>query len=64
VVALYFSPTINLRRRPTLLRDLRPGSRAVSHQVDMSDWLPERTVEVGLAGAARRGFLWTIPTRS
>jgi SAM-dependent methyltransferase len=61
VVALYLSPDINLRLRPKLLRELRPGSRVVSHQFDMGDWLPERTVEVPVAGAARRVFLWRIP---
>jgi ribosomal protein L11 methylase PrmA len=61
VVALYLSPEINLRLRPRLLRELRPGSRVVSHQFDMGDWLPERTFEVPVAGAARRVFLWRIP---
>jgi SAM-dependent methyltransferase len=63
VVALYLSPELNLRLRPTLLRQLRPGSRVVSHQFDMGDWMPERTLEVAVAGAPRRVFLWRIPTR-
>ena len=63
VVALYLSPEINLRLRPMLLRDLRPGSRVISHQFDMGDWLPERSFEVAVAGAARRVFLWRIPAR-
>jgi ubiquinone/menaquinone biosynthesis C-methylase UbiE len=63
VVALYLSPEINLRLRPRLLRELRPGSRVVSHQFDMGDWLPERSLEVAVAGAARRVFLWRIPAR-
>ena len=61
VVALYLSPEINLRLRPKLLRELRPGSRVVSHQFDMGDWRPERSFEVTVAGAARRVFLWRIP---
>jgi ubiquinone/menaquinone biosynthesis C-methylase UbiE len=63
VVALYLSPDVNLRLREKLLRELRPGSRVVSHQFDMGDWLPERTLEVPTAGAARRVFLWRIPAR-
>ena len=61
VVALYLSPDVNLRLRPKLLRELRPGSRVVSHQFDMGDWPPERTFEVAVAGASRRVFLWRIP---
>jgi SAM-dependent methyltransferase len=63
VVAMYLSPDINLRLRPKLLRELRPGSRVVSHQFDMGDWLPERTLEVAVAGASRRVFLWRLPAR-
>lgn len=63
VVALYLSPDVNLRLRPKLLRELRPGSRVVSHQFDMGDWRPERSFEVPVAGAARRVFLWRVPAR-
>jgi SAM-dependent methyltransferase len=64
VVALYLSPEINLRLRPKLRRELRPGSRVISHQFDMGDWRPERTLEVAAAGAPRRVFLWRIPDPS
>jgi SAM-dependent methyltransferase len=60
VVALYLSPAINLRLRPVLQRDLRPGSRIVSHDFDMGDWRPERTVEV-LVERYHRVFLWRVP---
>ncbi len=63
VVALYLSPEINLRLRGKLLRELRPGSRVVSHQFDMGDWVPERSFEVAVVGASRRVFLWRIPSR-
>ena len=63
VVALYLSPELNLRLRPTLHRELRAGSRVVSHQFDMGDWIPERSLEVTVPGAARRVFLWRIPAR-
>jgi SAM-dependent methyltransferase len=63
VVAIYLSPDVNLRLRPKLLRELRPGSRVVSHQFDLGDWRPERSFEVAVAGAARRVFLWRVPAR-
>jgi SAM-dependent methyltransferase len=46
VVALYLLPSLNLRLRPKLLRDLKPGSRIVSHAFDMGDWKPEKVVTV------------------
>jgi SAM-dependent methyltransferase len=46
VVTLYLWPEINLRLRPKLLTDLKPGSRVVSHNHDMGDWKPLKTVRV------------------
>ena len=61
VVALYLSSEINLRLRPKLLRDLKPGSRVVSHRFDMGDWTPQRTVDVPLKEGSRPVYLWRIP---
>lgn len=61
VVALYLSPEINLKLRPKLLAELRPGARVVSHDFDMGDWLPQRTIEVPLVPRVRRVFLWMVP---
>jgi len=44
VVTLYLLPTINLRLRPKLWRELKPGTRVVSNSFDMGDWKPEKTV--------------------
>ena len=37
VVTLYLLPELNIRLRPKLLSDLRPGTRVVSHSFDMKD---------------------------
>jgi len=60
VVTLFLWPSLNLKLRPKLLKDLKPGTRIVSHSHDMGDWPAERqeTVE----GA--RIFLWTVPQPS
>jgi SAM-dependent methyltransferase len=57
VVALYLLPDINLRLRPRLLTELRPGSRIVSHAFDMGDWRPEAEDVLD----HRRIFLWIVP---
>jgi SAM-dependent methyltransferase len=48
VVTLYLLPEINRRLRPKLLSDLKPGTRVVSHNHDMGDWRPLKTLRVRL----------------
>jgi hypothetical protein len=59
VVTLYLLTSINERLRPKLLKELRPGTRIVSHQFRMGDWQPEREIVVDY----RPLFLWRVPTR-
>jgi SAM-dependent methyltransferase len=46
VVALYLLPELNLQLRPKLFRDLKPGSRIVTHEFDMGDWKPDNMAKV------------------
>jgi cyclopropane fatty-acyl-phospholipid synthase-like methyltransferase len=62
VVTLYLFPALMERLLPKLLRELRPGTRIVSHDFRLPDWPPERTVEVPL-DRIRRVHLWTVPPR-
>jgi len=58
VVMLYLSVEINVRLRPKLLAQLRPGSRIVSNRFDMGEvWRPDRTIVV----AGTPIHLWRIP---
>jgi len=60
VVTLYLLPSLNLKLKPRLMQELKPGTRIVSHDFDMGDWAPEKTVKVGTDTI----YLWTIPARS
>jgi SAM-dependent methyltransferase len=59
VVMLFLQPDVNLRLRPRLLAQLRPGARIVSHWHDMGDWKPTAQVKV----SGRNVYLWTVPGR-
>ncbi|MCI0546879.1 MAG: methyltransferase domain-containing protein [Candidatus Rokubacteria bacterium] len=62
VVTLYLLPDVNLRLKLKLLRDLKPGTRVVSHNYDMgNDWKPEQTANVMVGGVGHTVFFWTIP---
>jgi SAM-dependent methyltransferase len=68
VVTLYLLPEINLQLRPRLLA-LAPGTRVVSHDWDMGDWTPDRSVTLDVPdktiGRDKRStvHLWTVPAR-
>lgn len=48
VVTLYLLPSVNMRLKPKLQKELKPGTRVVSHDFGMGeDWKPERTVRLG-----------------
>jgi hypothetical protein len=63
IVTLYLSEKLNVLLRPKLLRDLRPGSRILSHDFRMGDWKPEQTVRVPWGKLYRTIYLWTVSTR-
>ncbi len=63
VVTLYLSEKLNVLLRPKLLRELRPGSRIVSHDFRMGDWAPEETVRVPWLKGFRTVYKWTVPAR-
>lgn len=46
VVTLYLLPEINLKLRPKLLSQLKPGTRIVSHEFNMGEWKPQQVVKV------------------
>jgi len=60
VVTLYLLQSINERLRPKLVRELKPGTRVVSHVFNMGpEWPPDKTLVIG----RNRIFLWTIADR-
>ncbi len=59
VVTLYLLPDVNLKLKPKLLKQLKPGSRIVSHAFNMGDWEPEATKQVN----GETIYLWTVPAK-
>jgi ribosomal protein L11 methylase PrmA len=57
VVTLYLLPGINLKLKPKLWKELKPGTRIVSHSFDMGDWQPEKKEDID----GRMIYFWTIP---
>ena len=59
VVTLYLLSGVNLKLRPKLLAELKPGTRIVSHGFDMGDWKPTGTYSVGSSTV----YYWVVPKR-
>ncbi len=59
VVTLYLLPDVNIQLGPKLLRELKPGSRIVSHSFDMGNWKPQRVEQVD----GNTIYLWVVPQK-
>jgi len=57
VITLYLLPELNVKLRPRLLAELKPGTRIVSHQFDMGDWKADKKLE----SSGRVIYFWLIP---
>ena len=64
VVTMYLLPDVNLRLRPRLLAELKPGTRIVSHNYDLGDWQPLQRKTMDITGINHTLFLWIVPARS
>ena len=61
VVTLYLLRSVNLKLRPKLLKELKPGTRIVSHSFDMGDWEPDRVVIVENEARKHVLYYWVVP---
>lgn len=59
VVAMYLLPQANFKLRPRLLKELRPGTRIISHEFGMAGWLPDLQETV----RGTEVFLWIVPAQ-
>lgn len=60
VVTLYLTREVNLRLRPRILAQMRPGTRLLSHDFDMGDWRADQRQRIGSSAV----YMWTIPARA
>jgi SAM-dependent methyltransferase len=69
VVTLFLLTEVNLRLRPKLLEQLKPGTRVVSNTFEMGDWKPEKETKLNgedseYSYLSSKFFLWTIPAKA
>jgi precorrin-6B methylase 2 len=59
VLTMYLLPDVNMKLRPKIWSDLKPGTRIVSHAFSMGDWTPDAT-STGPDGR-NTVYLWIVP---
>jgi ribosomal protein L11 methylase PrmA len=59
VITLYLLPDLNVKLRPKLWDELKPGTRIVSHQFEMGSWKPDKRLESN----GRTIYFWTVPAK-
>jgi SAM-dependent methyltransferase len=61
VMTLYLLPSVNIRLRPKLLNELEPGTRIISHDFDMDEWLADKSVQVWSDDEMHMLYFWIVP---
>lgn len=59
VLTLYLFPEINMKLRPIILDEMKPGTRVVSHAFTMGDW--EADVHETVEG--KHIYFWVVPAK-
>ena len=62
VITLFLMSDLNLKLRPKIL-DMKPGTRIVSNTFNMSEWEPDRTVQIDENTNWRTAYLWIVPAK-
>jgi SAM-dependent methyltransferase len=64
-VAIFLFPEMNRKLIPTFFRDLKPGTRIVSHNFGIGEWKPDREVSLGLSSDGfHRILFWVLPANA
>jgi hypothetical protein len=61
VVTLYLLPSVNSLMRPKLERELRYGTRVVSHDFPIEGWFPMRVETVETEHKTHAIYLYKVP---
>jgi tRNA A58 N-methylase Trm61 len=63
VLTMYLLPEVNMMLRPNIWKQMKPGSRVVSHDFDMGDWKAIKTETIkDSSGWDHTLYLWHVET--
>jgi SAM-dependent methyltransferase len=64
VLTLYLLSSVNLRLRPIIFAQLRPGTRVVSHDFSMDTWKADQSEVVTVNGLTHDVYFWVVPANA
>jgi SAM-dependent methyltransferase len=64
VLTLYLLSSVNLRLRPVIFAELRPGTRVVSHDFSMDAWKADQYEVVTVDGQEHSVYFWVVPANA
>lgn len=63
-VTLYLFPDVNVRLRPKLLRELKPGTPVISNEFNMGEWEADRVLRVQAPDRIYVVYYWLVPAHA
>jgi ubiquinone/menaquinone biosynthesis C-methylase UbiE len=61
VITMYLLPSVNLRLRPKILTYVKPGTRVISHDFNMNEWIPDKDSMIFIEDEAHSVYYWMVP---
>ncbi|MFW6136861.1 MAG: SAM-dependent methyltransferase [Candidatus Aminicenantaceae bacterium] len=61
IVTLYLLPSVNVKLRPKLLNEVKPGTQVISHDFSMKEWLEDKSIQVGDDEQIHMVYYWVVP---
>jgi len=60
VLTMFLLPNVNEMLKPKLERELKPGTRIVSHEFEMREWIPKEVIKVEDGNMNHTVYLYII----
>ncbi len=64
VLTLYLLNSVNMRLRPKILEELKPGTRVVSHDFSMGEWKADQKADLMVDYRIHNVYFWVVPANT
>lgn len=61
VITMYLLPSVNLRLRPKIFKQAKPGTRIISHDFNMNEWVADKDSMIFVGDESHVVYYWVVP---